>query len=712
MPEARERKNEARERKSSDKIKGGKSGNGAKKSPVKSDVRRQMTVKLQKEMIERRRNRDTGGSTDTTPEVQATEQVEEKVYTTVESIREHTNNAVSKSIARHRRKLQKEKDRKDQNRDEIPITDAEAEHSPSPAQQDIPRQAVGDARTQGTETRQERPASRTRPISDRVREKAAPAPTGKDRPIMPTSSPGEQMRRTMIKEKREQSKKPQQKPDTPIARQTHAPFHERDQPTIPPPAPKEKMRQTMIREKQTQRIQRKEIRQKPDMPKETQISASLSERLVPKERQSFERIHKKAGPKERRTSAPLHERTAPKEQQALAPPCGKDAPKSQQKPAPFFRRAKLYDTRAEQAPAPLKPQERMRRKAIADAQIKQARQGKDYSAGTVPHLESPPASKRVVVNTPVSPDIQSINPINPIKERSRRSFAPKERPSGGSFVPKTRQAAAASSTVKTAPPAMEAIEKKEKARPLERMRQRIRRNAQRKMLQKSTRSSKEAAGLSRRLFASVAKATSSAASSLAGFVGGSVLIPVFCLIILVAAVLASPFGILFTNEPTPDAVPLNVAVGNLNMELSNTLESLQSGDYDSIDIQGQGPDWREVVAVFAVKTAGADDGVDVAALTPDRINRLKAVFWDMCTVSSELETIDHPDSSPGDDTDDTVAEPVISNTYMDKASFNIKFPNKDVVCPKISSMKFLLNSFMIPVLPLLKWQLQIDLCKP
>lgn len=141
--------------------------------------------------------------------------------------------------------------------------------------------------------------------------------------------------------------------------------------------------------------------------------------------------------------------------------------------------------------------------------------------------------------------------------------------------------------------------------------------------------------------------------------GGSFLIPVFCLIILVAAVLASPFGILFANEPTTDAVPLNVAVGNLNMELSNTLESLQSGDYDSVDIQGQGPDWREVVAVFAVKTAGADNGVDVAALTPDRINRLKAVFWDMCTVTSELETIDHPDSSPGDDTDDSWTERIL-----------------------------------------------------
>ena len=136
--------------------------------------------------------------------------------------------------------------------------------------------------------------------------------------------------------------------------------------------------------------------------------------------------------------------------------------------------------------------------------------------------------------------------------------------------------------------------------------------------------------------------------------------------------MASPFGILFSNEPTPGAVPLSVAVGNLNMELSNTLESLQSGDYDSVDVQGQGPDWREVVAVFAAKTAGADDGVDVAALTPDRVDRLKAVFWDMCIVTSEVETVDHPDSDPDDGTDDSWTERVLHITVTAKTAEDMR----------------------------------------
>jgi hypothetical protein len=37
------------------------------------------------------------------------------------------------------------------------------------------------------------------------------------------------------------------------------------------------------------------------------------------------------------------------------------------------------------------------------------------------------------------------------------------------------------------------------------------------------------------------------------------------------------------------------------------------------------------------------------------------------------------------------AEPVTSSTYMDRASFKIKFPNKDVSCPRINSMKLGVN---------------------
>ena len=125
-------------------------------------------------------------------------------------------------------------------------------------------------------------------------------------------------------------------------------------------------------------------------------------------------------------------------------------------------------------------------------------------------------------------------------------------------------------------------------------------------------------------------------------VGGAVTaVVLFGGIVLVAALMASPFGILFANEPSPDTIPLNAAVAEVGKEVCSTLAELQDGDYDSIDLTGVLPDWREVIAVFAVRTAGAENGVDVATMDADRVDRLKTVFWDMTEITTEVEGIYH-----------------------------------------------------------------------
>lgn len=152
---------------------------------------------------------------------------------------------------------------------------------------------------------------------------------------------------------------------------------------------------------------------------------------------------------------------------------------------------------------------------------------------------------------------------------------------------------------------------------------------------------KRAAGMLRRAAAALI-------SALAGFVGGTVVLVALVVIIIIAAVASSPFGLYFAAERNaPDTMSVAEAVAQVNIAYNAKLEELQAGDYDSIDIQGQAPDWPEVLAVFAAKTAGTDDGVDVATLDADRVARLTAVFWDMTEITSWVETIDHPGS--GDD---------------------------------------------------------------
>ncbi len=148
----------------------------------------------------------------------------------------------------------------------------------------------------------------------------------------------------------------------------------------------------------------------------------------------------------------------------------------------------------------------------------------------------------------------------------------------------------------------------------------------------------------------IGRGIASAASSIVAAGGGAVVLVLLLTVILVAAIVAPPFGILFSNESREaGVVPLSAAVAQVNYDFNERLETLQTADdYDSISVDGQAADWIEVLAVFAVKVAGADvDAADVATMDADRIARLKAVFWDMTAIKTEVETINHPGS--GDD---------------------------------------------------------------
>lgn len=144
-------------------------------------------------------------------------------------------------------------------------------------------------------------------------------------------------------------------------------------------------------------------------------------------------------------------------------------------------------------------------------------------------------------------------------------------------------------------------------------------------------------------------------------------------IVLVAALMASPFGILFANEPSPDTIPLNAAVAEVGKEVCSTLTELQDGNYDSIDLTGALPGWREVIAVFAVRTAGAENGVDVATMDADRVDRLRAVFWDMTEITSEVDTIYHDGGENGEDWTEHILHLAVAAKSAEEMSTDYRF---------------------------------------
>jgi len=143
--------------------------------------------------------------------------------------------------------------------------------------------------------------------------------------------------------------------------------------------------------------------------------------------------------------------------------------------------------------------------------------------------------------------------------------------------------------------------------------------------------------------------------------GGSVVVSVILVLCLVGVLVASPFGIFFADNSSPDTAAPSAAVAQINGELSDYLSGLQAGGtYDRTEILGQPPAWSDVFAVFAAKTAGAADGVDVVTLDTARVDLLRAVFWDMTKITTEEKTIGHPASGSTPAWSETVLEITIT----------------------------------------------------
>ncbi len=190
------------------------------------------------------------------------------------------------------------------------------------------------------------------------------------------------------------------------------------------------------------------------------------------------------------------------------------------------------------------------------------------------------------------------------------------------------------------------------------------------MLQKSNnRATRAAAAAAKKLAEAAAKAVKELISALASLGGGTALFVVFSIVIVAGAFLASPLGILFADEQeSEDTVPLATAIAEIQGEYHAELERLQNGDFASVQIVGQAPDWREVVAVFASKTAGAEDGADVFTLDEERVELLRQVFWDMCEITTATQTVDVPDSDPDDDVDDSHTGIALTITIIAKTA--------------------------------------------
>ena len=177
----------------------------------------------------------------------------------------------------------------------------------------------------------------------------------------------------------------------------------------------------------------------------------------------------------------------------------------------------------------------------------------------------------------------------------------------------------------------------------------------RETAQKTAQAAKRATKRFEQVKSAVIRAGQAVARAAVGLLGGAgALIALSLVIGGAAAVIGTPFGVFWSGNDS-DAQSVPQAVARINSEFASEISRIQTENpTDSVVIHRE-PDggsdltirnWTDVIAVFAVKTAGADaDATDVVTIDEERIDLIRQVFWDMNEVSWYVQTIKHKDDT-------------------------------------------------------------------
>lgn len=122
--------------------------------------------------------------------------------------------------------------------------------------------------------------------------------------------------------------------------------------------------------------------------------------------------------------------------------------------------------------------------------------------------------------------------------------------------------------------------------------------------------------------------------------GGWVSVIIIIVIVLVAAVGASVYGIFFSSEDNGNGMTINTVIQEINNDYEDEIDRIKtSNTYDTFEINGGRSNWKDVLAIYSVKTTtDPTSPQQVATVDENTKALLSKIFWDMNTITSSIST--------------------------------------------------------------------------
>ena len=150
--------------------------------------------------------------------------------------------------------------------------------------------------------------------------------------------------------------------------------------------------------------------------------------------------------------------------------------------------------------------------------------------------------------------------------------------------------------------------------------------------------------------------------------GGWVAVVIIIVICLVGLLVGSVFGIFFSGEDSGNGMTMQTVVREINTEYDAKLDETKNGTaHDVLEMSGSRAVWKEVLAVYSVKTnTDPDKPQEVATMDDSKKELLKNIFWEMNEISSRTESKTETQIIESDDGHGNIiqTETTVTRTYL------------------------------------------------
>lgn len=150
--------------------------------------------------------------------------------------------------------------------------------------------------------------------------------------------------------------------------------------------------------------------------------------------------------------------------------------------------------------------------------------------------------------------------------------------------------------------------------------------------------------------------------------GGWIAVAVILIICLIGLLVGSVFGIFFSGEDSGNGMTMQGVVREINADYDSRLDEIINGtSHDVLEMSGSRAVWKEVLAVYSVKTTtDPDNPQEVATMDDNKKQLLKDIFWEMNEISSRTESKTETQITESDDGHGNIVETetTVTQTYL------------------------------------------------